>query len=281
MNNASVALGVAARGIRKLAKSPGYALPPVLIPLLFFAAFTGALSSIQHTKGFHFYNYSAFQFVFALYEGMLLAGVFTSFDIARDFEGGFGSRLMLGAPRRMAIILGYVMICLARAVVTAAILWGVALAAGMPVRGTAIQIVGLVALALLLSVATTLYGAGVALRLQTAAAGVLVLIPAFMVMFCSPVLVERQNLHGWLHAVANINPVTPLLESGRGFMAGVPVSVGVAFGAAGALVVVFALWAARGMERAERGAVGGGGGRRGPAARRAARAERRQALAAR
>ncbi len=276
----SVALGVALRGTRKLLKSPGYAAPPVIIPLLFFAAFTGALSSVSHTQGFHYYNYTAFQFVFALYEGMILVGVFTSFDVARDFEGGFSSRMMVAAPRRMLIVLGYVIVCVGRAAITAAVLWGVALAAGMPVRGSAIDIVGLVALALMLSVAVALYGAGVALRLQTAAAGVLVLIPSFMVMFCSPVLVERHNLHGWLHTVANINPLTPLLESGRGYMANDPVSVVLAFVAAGGLVLVFALWAAGGMRKAERGAPGGGRRRRGPAARRAARAERRQALAA-
>ncbi len=257
MNSASVALGVASRGLHKLLKSPAYASPPILVPLLFFAAFTGALSVISHTKTFHYYSYTAFQFIFVFFESMALIGVFNAFDIARDYESGFGSRMMLAAPRRMAIVVGYVIVSLSRAVLGVAVIWAVALAAGMPVRGSAIDIIGVIALGLLLNTAIALYGAGIALRLQTAAAGVLIMIPVFMALFVSPVMVERPQLGGWLHTVADGNPITALLESGRGFMAGHPVSVAVAFGAAVGLVLFFALFAAMGMHRAEHGDGGG------------------------
>ncbi len=258
MNSTSVALGIASRGLQKILKSPLYASPPVLVPLLFFAAFTGALSVVSHTKSFHYYSYTAFQFIFIFFESMALIGVFNAFDIAKDYESGFGSRLMLAAPRRIAIIVGYIVVSLCRAVVGAAFIWAVALATGMPVRGTAIDIVAIIALGLLLNTAIALYGAGIALRLQTAAAGVLIMIPVFMLLFVSPVMVQRQQLGGWLHTAASINPITALLESGRGFMARVPVSVGVAFGAAVGLVVFFALFAATGMHSAEQGGEGGG-----------------------
>jgi ABC-2 type transport system permease protein len=123
----------------------------------------------------------------------------------------------------------------------------------MPVHGDPLEIAGLVALALLLNVATTLYGAGIALRFQTTASGVLILIPAFMVLFLSPVFIPRERLSGWLHTAASVNPLTPLLESGRGFLAGSPVSTGLAFAAAAGLVIAFSIWAARGMRSAEAG----------------------------
>jgi ABC-2 type transport system permease protein len=124
-----------------------------------------------------------------------------------------------------------------------------------------LEIAGLVVLALLLNLATTLWGAGVALRFQTVGSGVLILIPAFMVMFLSPVFVPRDRLSGWLDSAAGVNPFTPPLEAGRGLLAGEPVSVGVAFAAAGGLVIFFAAWAVRGMRKAERG-PGAGGTRR-------------------
>ena len=110
----------------------------------------------------------------------MFAGVFTAFDIASDFESGMGRRLMAAAPQRMAIIVGYLIVAARSCLIAIAVVWGVVLATGMPVRGGPLDIAGLVALAVLLNLATTLYGAGIALRFQSVAAGTLVLIPVFM-----------------------------------------------------------------------------------------------------
>ena len=274
MRSLSIVLGVARRSIRRLLKSPLQGLPPMLIPLLIFAAFTGALSSLQNTGGFAYYNFTAFQFVFVLYMAAMFVGAFSSFEIAADFEGGMGNRLLLGAPRRMAIVGGYLVFALARFVLAMIVVWGVALATGMPVRGDALDVAGVVALALLLSVATTLYGAGVALRLQSVAAGTLVLIPVFMALFTSPVFVPRDLLTGWLKPVADVNPLTPPIEAGRGLLAAAPVHVALAFAVAGGLVLAFSAWAVRGMRKAEKGP--GAGRSRGPGSGRSRRRGRRR-----
>ena len=52
-------------------------------------------------------GYTAFQFVFVLLQSAAFGGVFTGFGIARDFESGFARRLLLAAPRRSGIVLGY------------------------------------------------------------------------------------------------------------------------------------------------------------------------------
>jgi len=264
----SVSLGVALRGVRKLLKSPARAAATILMPLLFFIAFTGSLSALDNTRGFAYYDYTAFQFVLVLFTAAMFAGVFTAFDIAMDYESGMGNRLMLASPRRMAIVTGYVIVALGRALIAMALVWAVALAFGMSVRGGGLEIAALVALALLVNVATTLYGAGIALRLRSIASGVLILIPVFVVMFTTPVFAERDELDGWLHTAASVNPLTPPIEAGRGLLANDPVHVGLAFACAVGLVVAFAVWAARGMVRAEQGP--GGGRRRGPGRRRAA-----------
>ena len=68
----SVALGVAVQSGRKLLKNPPKALPPILFPLFFFAAFTGALSAVGDTKGFGYYNFTAFEFVLVQYMAALV-----------------------------------------------------------------------------------------------------------------------------------------------------------------------------------------------------------------
>jgi ABC-2 type transport system permease protein len=250
----AVARGVAQFNLRSLFKDPPKMIPPMLVPLFFFAAFKGALSGIGKTRGFDYYDFTAFEFVFILFMAAMFVGIFASFDIAADFESGMGRRLMAATPKRMSIIAGYMIVAVARCAIAIIVVWGVVLATGMPVKGGPLDIVGLVALAVLLSLATTLYGAGVALRFQSMAAGTLVLIPAFMFLFLTPVFTPRDDIAtGWVKAIAGVNPLTAAMEAGRGFLANKPVSVGLAFAAAGGLVVFFALFALLGMRKAEKG----------------------------
>jgi ABC-2 type transport system permease protein len=75
--------------------------------------------------------------------------------------------------------------------------------------------------------------------------------PVFMLLFLAPVYVPINLLRGWIHGVARVNPVTFLLEAGRGFIEGTPTQVATAFGVALGLIVLFSVWARRGLARAE------------------------------
>jgi ABC-2 type transport system permease protein len=253
----SIALGVAKRSLVKSLKHPIPALPPILIPLFMFAAFAGALSAIAKTKNFDYYDYTAFEFGFVIFLAAMLSGGFSAFEIISDYGAGLGNRMMLAAPRRMAILAGYVLFSLVRFLVTLAIIWGVALAAGLNVKGGALDVAGFIGLALLLNLATNLYASGIALRLQSGAGGGLITVAIFVVLFLSPVFVPRSQLSGWVKTAADYNPLTPVVEAGRGFLAGDPTRVAVAFAVAGGLVVAFALFALRGMVKAARGPKGG------------------------
>ena len=248
----SVASGVLQLHWRKLKRQLGHALPPLLIPLFFFAAFAGALGAIGNTEGFEYYSYTAFQFVFVFFLTMIFCGVFTAMDIGGFYEAGMGRRLMLATPRRMAIVGGFLLSGILRGVLFGAIVWAIALASGMDVPGSPLDVAALLALGLLLNVATTLYGAGVALRLRTRAAGALILLPTYMAIFLTPIFSTRDQLTGWVATVADVNPLTAVLESGRGFLAGETESVALAFGVAAGLVIVFSAFAVRGMRSAER-----------------------------
>jgi ABC-2 type transport system permease protein len=76
--------------------------------------------------------------------------------------------------------------------------------------------------------------------------------PVFLALFVAPVYVPVNLLQGWIEGVAELNPVTQLLEAGRGFIAGDPTDVGLAFALAAALAAAFAAWALRGLKSAER-----------------------------
>jgi ABC-2 type transport system permease protein len=249
---ATTARAVAWRSIHNFLSNPAFLLPALIFPLFFFISFAGGLSAVANVPGFDFPSgYTAFQFVFVLLQSAAFGGVFTGFGIARDFETGFANRYLLAASNRNGIVAGYALAALIRAFITWAILTAVALVAGMNVDGGGVELFGLYGLAVLVNLAATMWAAGVAMRVRSIQGGPLMQFPVFLILFLAPVYVPLDLLSGWIHAVASVNPVTALLEAGRGFISGDPVVVGVAFTVAVALPVLFSLWARGGLRRAE------------------------------
>jgi ABC-2 type transport system permease protein len=243
---------VAWRTLHNVLTNPSLLLPSLLFPLFFFVAFAGGLSRIREVPGFDYPNgYTAFQFVFVLLQSAAFGGVFTGFGIARDFENGFARRLMLASPNRSGIVLGYGVAALCRWLITISFVTVVALIAGMHVGGDGVDLFGLYTLGLIVNAAAVLWSCGVAMRLRTMQAGPIMQMPVFLVLFFAPVYVPLALLQGWIHGVATVNPLTRVLEAGRGFIAGTPTEVAAAYAAALFLAVAFALWAFRGLRKAE------------------------------
>jgi ABC-2 type transport system permease protein len=248
----TVARAVAWRGLHNTFTNPAIFLPSLMFPLFFFTAFAGGLSRVSQIPGFDFPNgYTAFQFVFVLLQSAAFAGVFTGFGIARDFESGFMRRLMLAATNRTGIVLGYALSTLVRWIVTAAIVTIVALVAQMEVGGSGVDLFGLYTLGLLLNIAGTLWAAGVAMRLRTQQAAPVMQMPVFLILFFAPVYVPLDLLEGWIHGIASVNPLTALLEAGRGLISGRPELTLAAFAIVVGLIAGFGVWALRGLRRAE------------------------------
>ncbi len=252
-SRADVALALAYRQTTLLFKNPSLFLPPMLFPLMNFLAFAGGLSRLRHIPGFEFRSgYTAFQFVFVLLQSAAFGGVFAGFGIARDFERGFAKRLLVSAPQRGGIIIGYGLASLVRWLIIAFVLTNVALLAHMQVGGDGVDLFGLFALAIIFNQIGLLWAAGVAMRIRSSQAGPLMQTPVFLALFLAPVYVPLSLLSGWIHGVASLNPLTFLIESGRGFIDGQPTKVVAAFSIAGALFLIFAVWARTGLARAER-----------------------------
>ena len=256
MRNRSVALGVAWRGLHTYFHNPTLVVPSVMFPLFFFTAFAGGLSNVSNVPGFEFpENYTTFQFVFVLLQASAFGGVFTGFAIARDFESGVDRRMLLAAPNRRALLGGYALVAIGRAMFVWAILTTVALLAGMQIAGSAAEVVGLYGLALLMNTTALMWAAGIALRFRSLQAGPLMQTPVFLIIFLAPVYVPYDLLTGWVKAVATVNPITPIIEAGRNLISGVTVDVALGYAAVLGLLLVMGVWALRGLARAE--AAGG------------------------
>jgi ABC-2 type transport system permease protein len=246
------AFGIAERNLTKTLKNPALLLPSLMMPILFFTAFAGGLSAIGELPQFDYDgSYTAFQFVFVILQSAAFAGVFTGFGIAADFQFGLGSRFMLATPNRTALIAGAVLTALARTAIVFVVLTVIALAVGMQIGGDGIDVFGLYALGFAINLVTTLFAAGMAMRLRSMQASPAIQMPVFLLLMLSPVYVPRELITGWVHTASGFNPFTPILDAGRQLLAGdaadIALSAGVLAGMA-ALLLVFAL---RGLRSAE------------------------------
>jgi ABC-2 type transport system permease protein len=247
-----VALTIAWRSLYTYVRRPDLFVPSLVFPLVFLASFAGGLTALGSVPGFHFpAGYTAFQFVFVLCQSSMFAGLFTGFSLAFDFESGFARRLMLAAEDRRGIALGYALVALSRAVITLGLVTGVAVATGMQITGSGVDVVGLYGLAALLVLVGYVWAAGVAFRFRSIQAGPLMQTPVFLIIFLAPVYVPLNLLQGWIHSVAQINPATAFLEAGRGLISGVHDQTGLAFIAALALIALLSIWMLRGLRKAE------------------------------
>jgi ABC-2 type transport system permease protein len=110
-------------------------------------------------------------------------------------------------------------------------------------------------LALLMNMTALMWAAGIALRFRSLQAGPLMQTPVFLIVFIAPVYVPFDLLTGWVRTAASVNPITAVLEAARDFISGVSGDVVLAYGAALGMLVFFAIWALRGLAKAE--AAGG------------------------
>ncbi len=248
----NVVSGVAWRTLKNALTNPQIVIPTMAFPLFFFTAFAGGLSQLREIPGFDFPpGYTAFQFVFVMLQAAAFGGVFTGFGVARDFEGGFAKRLLLAAPHRSGIVLGYALAALVRWALVAVVLTIVAFAVGMQIGGSVVELAGLYGLALLVNFCGFFWAGGIAMRFRSIQAAPLMQMPVFLVLFFAPVYVPLELLEGWIEAVASVNPITYLLETGRGFVAGDAPHVLGAFALAIGLGIVFWVWAFLGLRNAE------------------------------
>ena len=248
----SVARGIAWRLLGNLVRNPALFLPPMLMPIFFFIAFAGGLSAVSAVPGFDYSpGYTAFVFVFVLLQTAAFGGIFTGFSIAADFQFGFGRRLLLATPHRTALLLGYGIVGLTRALITFAVVTAIGLAVGMNIYGSGIDLVGLYGLAMIVNVAGLLFAAGIALRFRSLQATPLMQVPVFLFLFLAPVYVPRELLGGWVHAVSGFDPATHVMEAGRQLLAGQPADFLAALAIALGLAAALFVFAIRGLRKAE------------------------------
>jgi ABC-2 type transport system permease protein/oleandomycin transport system permease protein len=226
------ALTLARRNLLIWLKVPAFivftVIQPVMFTLLFRYVFGGAIK-VPVPGG---------------YVNYLLPGVigqtaaFTSFgtaiSLAQETQKGTIDRLRSMPIARSAVLLGRLGADLVRLLITVLIMIGVGYAVGFRFHGGVGGAIAMIALSLLLGLATCCVSAFIGLAIKDEeAVQAFGLIWVFPLTFVSSAFVVVNTMPGWLQAFANNQPISQMVEAMRACALGLP---------AGDHIWVGALW---------------------------------------
>lgn len=191
--------------------------PSLFFPLLLMAIFTASFDrGIAFIPGFPKVNgYLDFGISGTVLQGVLIGGVSSGAFFAGDIERGFFDRLVTSPVSRVVLLTNRLVAGIVLAAAQATLFVAIGLAFGARVEGGVAGFVTLIALAGLLAV--PIGGLGILLALRTGSAeAVQGAFPLFFaLMFFSSAFFPRETMTGWFKAVADVNPISHLVEGMR------------------------------------------------------------------
>jgi len=207
---------LARRAMLKTLRQPFQLFPIVFFPLILLAVNASGLKAATRLPGFPTHSYISFAIAVAFMQGGMFSLINTGTNLAEDIESGFFNRLALTPLRRVALIAGLLVGVAALGVLQSAVYMLMGLVAGAHLDA---GLGGVVVILVLGSLTAVAFGAlGCAVALQTGSGeAVQGLFPLFFVfIFLSSSNLPRNLLKtGWFHTIANINPISYLIEAFR------------------------------------------------------------------
>lgn len=238
------------RGLNEILRVPGGALPGVLAPTIFMLGLSAVFGRAAQLPGFDAKDFQTFIVPVGMLQGAGFSGAATGVNLARDIERGWFDRLLLAPASRPVLLAGIVGSACLRSLLPASFLLAVALMLGVDWPG--LVELGLAAVLVMgLAAASACWGVVIALRFRTQQAAPLMQVASFTAVLFTTAYAPRELLSDWLRAIADVNPVTHVLEGVRqGFVGDVTwAATWPALVSTVGLIAVLGALAVRGMRR--------------------------------
>jgi ABC-2 type transport system permease protein len=214
-----VALALSRRGLVTILRIPAAVVPLIVMPMFFVIAFSGSFSSLADLPSFPTDNVLNWFVPFAIIQGAAFAGFGTGFNTVRDIETGFYDRLLLAPGSRLGLFVGPTLAGLVRATFTTIVVLFLGVLLGAELLDPLAGLLALLVAALGMAVISTGWALGVVYRIPDARAGPILQIGIFFTTFLSTGNVPVADQVGWTKQLAELNPLTPMLELARqGFL---------------------------------------------------------------
>jgi ABC-2 type transport system permease protein len=207
---------LARRSMRKTLRQPFQLFPIVFFPLILLAVNASGLKAATRLPGFPTHSYISFAIAVAFIQGGMFSLINTGTNLAEDIESGFFNRLALTPLRRVSLIAGLLVGVAALGVLQSAVYVLMGLVAGAHLHAGVGGVLVVLALGSLTAVGFGALGCAAALQTGSGEA-VQGLFPLFFVfIFLSSSNLPRNLLKtSWFHTVANVNPISYLIEGFR------------------------------------------------------------------
>jgi ABC-2 type transport system permease protein len=238
------------RSKNELLRVPGAAIPGVLAPTIFFLGLNGVFGALTQLKGFTTGTYESFIVPVSMLQGAGFTGAAAGVNLARDIEGGWTDRLLASPAPRWVLLAGTVLAASARALIPATFVLVIALLLGAGWPGIGGLLVAYFMVAAMAAVAAC-WGSALALRFKSQSAAPLMQAGTMALVLTTTAYAPLALLQPWMKSVAEVNPVTEVIEAARqGFVGSVTLAntwPGVL--ALLGLLTVLGAWALREMRR--------------------------------
>ena len=202
------------RSANELIRVPGAAIPGVLAPTIFFLGLTSAFGNLIELRGFDTESYQSFLIPVSMLQGAGFTGAAMGVNLARDIEIGLFDRFLASPTPRWVLLAGTVLSASVRSLIPATVLLVVALAIGADFPGLLGLLIAYGAV-MWMAIVAACWGVTLALRFKTQAAAPLMQAAMLALILCTTAYAPQELLTGWLYTVAEINPITQVVEAAR------------------------------------------------------------------
>lgn len=205
------------RSINAIVRQPALVIPSLIFPLFFAALGTSSFSRATSLPGFPpVDSYLDFALAGSIVQGVLFGSTVGATALATDIEIGFFDRLLAAPASRVSILLGRFagagVFGAFQALFFVLVMWPF----GLRVESGPIGVAVMVLSGAITGVAIGSFLAAMALRTGSSEAvqGAFPLL--FIAMFFSSAFFPRQTMQGVYRAIADLNPISYLVEGLRG-----------------------------------------------------------------
>jgi len=220
-SNLAMIAALMARSKNELLRVPGAAIPGVLAPTIFFLGLNGVFGALTQLNGFETGSYESFIVPVSMLQGAGFTGAAAGVNLARDIEAGWVDRLLVSPAPRWVLLTGTVLSASARSLIPASSVFAFALllGAGWPGIDGLLVLFSMVAA---MAAAAACWGSALALRFKSQSAAPLMQAGMMGLILTTTAYAPLALLQPWLQSVAEVNPVTEVIEAARqGFVGGV------------------------------------------------------------
>ena len=216
--NLATIVALMGRARNELVRVPGAAIPGVLAPTIFFLGLNGVFGALIQLRGFDAGTYESFVVPVSMLQGAGFTGAAAGVNLARDIEQGWLDRLLASPAPRWVLLAGSVLGASTRAFLPATFVLAIALALGAGWPGLDGLLVAYFMVGAMAAAAAS-WGCFLALRYKSQAAAPLMQAGMLALVLMTPAYAPLPLLQGWMQDVADLNPVSEVIEAARqGFL---------------------------------------------------------------